>query len=99
MTANRAMRRGLNGRQIRKTSRNPVNPVSITHMVEICCCGISSRNAAAETTRTLNTIVTAPGTALLITLRRKSPFTRSRFGSSASTNDGMPMVKTLVKVS
>ena len=44
-------------------------------------------------------IITAPGSAKVTTLRRKSPLTRSLLGSSAKTNDGRPMVKALTSVS
>lgn len=44
------------------------------------------------------TIVSAHGRDLLIMLKNKFPLIRFLFGSRASTNDGIPIVKTLVNV-
>ena len=41
----------------------------------------------------------APGTALVSTVRRKLPRTRSRLGSRARKNDGAPMVSPEISVS
>ncbi len=42
--------------------------------------------------------VNAAGKALLIIFLNKFPLMRSRFGSNASMNDGMPIVTALIKV-
>lgn len=91
---------GFKGLQILNRCSKPINPVDITHIVDI-----SSEVTVVNTLlpRMLNvvTIITisiAVGIALLRTCFKNEPFTRWLLGSSASMNEGIPIHMPLIRV-
>ena len=62
-------------------------------------CQLSPKIVSAEARMPLTATPTPPGAAVLITVLRKSPSTRSLLGSSARKKAGMPMVRDESRVS
>ena len=89
----------LNGLQILKIKIKPVIPTIITHKVEDVV--VLKLKIAVKMTiiKMLITIVKAAGMDVAMTLPKNLPWTFSSLGSKAKINDGIPIVKTLVKVS
>lgn len=93
MKATRAVLIGLKGIQIRIMRITPVNEVTMVAIVEICSSVICQTSEAIHRNIMFKIIVTAPGIARDRMFKRKFPVTRSLFGSSASTNEGIPIAK------
>ena len=77
----------------------PTIPVEITHKLEYTSFAIIPFLLRTVIIIILSIEVKAGGTAFEITLRKKWPFIRSLFGSSASKNDGIPIVTILIRLS
>ena len=89
----------LNGTHNLYKSINPTSPVMMTHMVETSSCESLINEGRKEIMTMFKVIVRAVGKDFFNTLMIILPFILSLLGSRAKTNDGMPIVTTLVKVS
>ena len=83
--------KALNGIDIFISSKNPVNTVKITHIVEYISGGKLYTLFATNTTIIFVITVIAVGIDLLITFPINLPFTLALFGSNANINDGIPI--------
>lgn len=86
------------GKHILNNNKKPVNPVIITHKVDICTSFNKKKLPNTAITTIFKTIVNEVGKDLLKTLIKKLPLIRLLFGSKAKINEGTPIVKKLVKV-
>ena len=98
MTEKRIFRVKLNGVHSLNSSRKPFRPVRITQSVDISTAVSGTIFDVAVTESMEMTMVRAHGSAFFIMLKNKLPSMRLLLGSSASTNDGMPMVNMLMSV-
>ena len=87
------------GKHILNNNKKPVNPVIITHNVDICTSFNLKKFPNTAIITIFKTIVNDVGKDLLKTLIKKLPLIRLLLGSKANINDGTPIVKKLVKVS
>ena len=83
---------------ILNSNKKPVNPVIITHKVDICPSVKLIKLPKIAIKTIFKTIAKEVGKDRLITLIKKLPLIRLLFGSKANTNEGTPIVKKLVKV-
>ena len=79
--------------------RNPTSATNIVADVEIHSASILNTRPKITIALTEINIVSPAGAAILSTLDRKFPLILLVFGSSASMNDGTPIVNALIKVS
>ena len=80
------------------SKNSPLKPVNITHKVES---SLPLKFIKCESPIIINidmTIVKAQGRARLTMFLNRFPFILFLFGSRARTNDGIPIVRTLVNV-
>ena len=89
----------LNGLHKWYSKVNPVKPVNITHNVLLWTTLNLNIDDKTIIIIILKTIVKAVGKEEAITLYKKFPLILSLLGSSAKTNEGIPIVNTLVNVS
>ena len=94
-----AKRLRRNGKQMRYSTKNPVNPVRITHNVLISSDVNWKYWAQSKIRIRLITMVNPPGRDLLKMFFKNFPCTRSWLGSNANKNEGIPIVRQLIKVS
>jgi hypothetical protein len=95
---NSAPRSALNGRQSLNISINPTANATMTESVETCGFVKFSGPLNSVKNKTPRIIVRAEGNDFFKTFAKKLPLIRSLFGSSASTNDGIPIVSELTNV-
>ena len=98
---NTVIKQNLNlfkGKHILNNNKKPVNPVIITHNVDICTSFNLKKLPNIEIATIFKTIVNDVGKDRLKTLIRKLPLILSLLGSKAKIKEGIPIVKTLVKV-
>ena len=95
---NKDVRKKLKGLHILNKWINPVIAVKKTHKDVSKLAGIWKIDAQSVTKMILKTTVKDVGRLLLTIFKRKLPFTKSWFGSKAKINDGIPIVKAVIKV-
>ena len=96
---NSAPRSALNGRQSLNISINPTANATMTESVETCGFVKFRGPLNSVKNKTPRIIVRAEGNDFFKTFAKKLPLMRSLFGSSASINDGIPIVIELINVS
>ena len=89
----------FNGFDMRYICINPACAISNIPRVDMSLFDSTNLFDSASTRMILNIIVKAVGNDLLITFVINFPLVISSLGSSARMSDGIPIVKTLVKVS
>ena len=87
-----AMRSTEKGREMSTMRAMPTMAVSTMHSVEISPKSKPRNLPTRIATTSATTIEIEAGSERMRTFARKLPFTRSLLGSSARTNDGMPMI-------
>ena len=88
----------LNGVHSLNNNKKPFNPVNATQSVDISISVSGIILDVAVTASIEITIVSAQGSALFTIFKNKFPSMRLLLGSSANTNDGMPIVNILMSV-
>ena len=87
----------LNGIDILNIKIKPIVSINITSIVDFCSCEKPNIAPSISTIKTITTLVILTGIDLYKTFFKKLPFNLSLLSSRASTNDGIPIVRELIK--